>query len=178
MYMDPRTTSGKANSMTIPTRFIHCNSFETQICINSNAGIGTRLFITKVSRLFRVLRVSDRVVPALQEYTPRLVRHYTTLAGIFAGHVASGTPIDASGFFLDLFFDVISDLTFGESFNTLTTKQRSPIVAQFLKRQKAMGFMILNMPMLNLLRNLPIPRKKLKEWDAALEARKKVCAPI
>jgi hypothetical protein len=42
--------------------------------------------------------------------------------------------------------------------------------------------MILNMPMLNLLRNLPIPRKKFKEWegwyDAALEARKKVCAPI
>jgi hypothetical protein len=121
-----------------------------------------------------------KVLLALQGYTPRLVRHYTILAKIFAGHAASGIPIDASGLFLDLFFDVISDLTFGESFNTLTTRKRSPIVAQFLKRQKAVGFMILNIPMINLLRKSHMLRKKLKEWegwyDAALEARRKVCA--
>jgi hypothetical protein len=129
--MDLRTTSGKANSTTIPTRFIHCNSYEIQNCTNSNAGIGIRLFTTKVSRLLRVLRVSDYVILALQEYTPRLVRHYTVLAGIFASHAAAGTPIDATGFFLDLFFDVISNLTFGESFNTLTTKQRSQLTPMY-----------------------------------------------
>jgi hypothetical protein len=121
-----------------------------------------------------------KVLLALQGYTPRLFRHYTILADIFAGHAASGTPIDASGLFLNLFFDVISDLTFGESFNTLTTRERSPIVAQFLKRQKAAGFVMLNVPIINLLRKLRMPWKKLKEWEgwyaAALEARRKVCA--
>jgi hypothetical protein len=118
------------------------------------------------------------VLLALQQYMPRLVSHYRLIATIFATHAASQTHIDASSVLLDLFFDVISDLTFGVSFNTLTTKQRSPIVTEFLRRQKAVGFIILHIPLLNVLRNLRASRGKLKAWegwyDAALETRRKV----
>jgi hypothetical protein len=91
-------------------------------------------------------------------------------------HAASETPIDASGTFLDLFFDVISELTFGKSFDSLTAKQRHPVVETFLKRQKPAGFLFLNMWILQLVKNLPIPRRRLKPWegwyDTALATRR------
>jgi hypothetical protein len=94
----------------------------------------------------------------------------------FTDHAASEKPIDASSTFLDLFFDVISELTFGKSFDSLTTKQRHPIVKTFLKRQKPAGFLFLNMWILQLVKNLPVPRRRLKPWegsyDTALAARR------
>lgn len=110
---------------------------------------------------------------------PQLTRHYTIVMNVFSQHAASGTPINASGTFLDLFFDVISDLTFGKSFDALTTKQRSPIVADFLRGHKALGFVLLNMPLLHLARGLRKLRKGKRDregwYDAALDARSKVC---
>ncbi|KAH6857449.1 benzoate 4-monooxygenase [Alternaria rosae] len=118
---------------------------------------------------------------ALQGYVPRLTRHYQITASILASHAVSRKPIDASSTFLDLFFDVISDLTFGQSFDTQTTKQRSPIVLGFLRRQKALGFALLNMPLLHLSRNLRLSVKKQKSWegwyDQALNARSKMIIP-
>ncbi|KAF1830436.1 cytochrome P450 [Decorospora gaudefroyi] len=111
---------------------------------------------------------------ALQEYTPRLAAHYKILMSMFDSHATLGTSVDASGAFLDLFFDVISDLTFGKSFNGLTTKQRSPIVEEFLKRQRPGGFLLLHIPILHIVRQLSM--KTIKKWEhwyeAALEARK------
>ncbi|KAH8637303.1 benzoate 4-monooxygenase [Alternaria alternata] len=99
------------------------------------------------------------------------------MADTLSRHAASGTPIDASGAFLDLFFDVISDLTFGKSFETQTRNQRGPIVTGFLRKQKAVGFALLSMPLLHIARNLRISLKKQKSWegwyDEALQARSK-----
>ncbi|KAF1947502.1 cytochrome P450 [Clathrospora elynae] len=115
---------------------------------------------------------------ALQEYTPQLTEHYNIMLNTLARHAASGTPIDASAAFMDLFFDVISHLSFGKSFNTLTNGQRNPILRHFLKRQRAVGYALLNMWMLHLIRNLAMPRKKLEDWerwyDNALEERRKM----
>lgn len=100
------------------------------------------------------------------------------MVDMFSCHAAFGTPIDASGAFLDLFFDVISDLTFGKSFETQTRNQRGPIVTGFLRKQKAVGFALLSMPLLHIARNLRISLKKQKSWegwyDEALQARSKV----
>ncbi|CAN9172970.1 hypothetical protein AA0119_g2930 [Alternaria tenuissima] len=115
---------------------------------------------------------------ALQGYTPRLTRHYRLMVDMLSRHAAFGTPIDASGAFLDLFFDVISDLTFGKSFETQTRNQRGPIVTGFLRKQKAVGFALLSMPLLHIARNLRISLKKQKSWegwyDEALQARSKM----
>ena len=112
---------------------------------------------------------------------PQLTRHYTIVLKVFSQHAASATPIDASGTFLDLFFDVISDLTFGKSFDALTTKRRSPIVRDFLRGHKALGYALLNMPLLHLargLRSLRNGRRDREVWyDAAIDARSKVCQP-
>jgi hypothetical protein len=106
------------------------------------------------------------------------MRHYQITADILSRHATSRTPINASSAFLDLFFDVISDLTFGKSFDKQTTKKPSPIVVEFLKKQRAFGFAMLNMPLLHIARNLRISRKKQKSWegwyDEALQARSKV----
>ena len=66
--------------------------------------------------------------PALAEYTPRLEKHYTIMMNILTVSAAAGKPIDASKVLLDLFFDVISDLLFGKSFNAQTEKKRNIIM--------------------------------------------------
>lgn len=101
---------------------------------------------------------------ALQEYNPRLFRHYRILINIFDHHAASKLPVDASQSFMDLFFDVVSDLTFGKSFDSLTTKQRNPIIGEFIKEQKAVGYMLMNMWVFYLIRCLPMVKALIKEW--------------
>ena len=110
---------------------------------------------------------------ALQEYTPRVVKYYKFVMNIFTKRAALGTPIDVTELLMDLFFDVISDLTLGKSFESLETGQRNPVVREFLKRQKIVGFALLNMWVLHLLRSLRSPRKH--EWYAnALKNRQQV----
>ncbi len=60
------------------------------------------------------------------------MKHYAILMEIFSHHAASSTSVDVSQSFMDLFFDVVSDLTFGKSFDFLTTKKRNPIIGEFL----------------------------------------------
>jgi hypothetical protein len=67
-------------------------------------------------------------------------------------NAASNTPVDASYLFMDLFFDVVSDLMFGQSFDSLTLRERSPITREFVARQKAVGFVIMNMWVFHLIR--------------------------
>lgn len=109
---------------------------------------------------------------------PRLVRHYKVLLEVFDAHESSGIPVDASQSFMDLFFDVVSDLTFGKSFDTLTTKQRNPIIGEFLKQQKAVGFLLVNMWLFYLIRCIPLVQRMIQDWlnwyRDALDARKKV----
>lgn len=110
---------------------------------------------------------------ALQEYTPRVVKYFKSIMGIFAKCAALSAPIDVTELLMDLFFDVISDLTLGESFRSLETGQRNPVVREFLTRQKIVGFALLNTWMLHLLRSMKSPRKH--EWYAnALRKRKQV----
>ncbi|KAF2622537.1 benzoate 4-monooxygenase [Macroventuria anomochaeta] len=101
---------------------------------------------------------------ALQEYSPRIVKHYKILMGIFSTDGASSAPVDVSKLFMDLFFDVVSDLTFGESFNTLTTGERNPIIGEFLAYQQSVGFVILNMWMFHLLRSIPTVASRILYW--------------
>lgn len=91
---------------------------------------------------------------ALQEYSPRITKHYRLLMRILTRQAASGTPFDVSRLFMDLFFDVISDLTLGDSFNTLTIGKRNPIVREFLQYQKSLGFVLLNMWIFHLIRTI------------------------
>ncbi|KAJ8116335.1 hypothetical protein OPT61_g2208 [Boeremia exigua] len=113
---------------------------------------------------------------ALQEYTPRMIKHYEQIMGIFSTHAASGVPVDVSELFLNLFFDVVSDLTFGESFNTLTTGERNPIIGEFLNHQKSIGFIILNMWMFHLVRSIPAVAERMlsmMEWYTKAVAKRK-----
>jgi hypothetical protein len=97
---------------------------------------------------------------------PLLRKHYDILLKICTDSAASGSAVDASNLFLDLFFDVISELTFGKSFNTLT------------EGQKVMGIMLQNMWLLQLAKSLPSAQTARKKWKSrygkALEERKQV----
>lgn len=110
---------------------------------------------------------------ALQKYTPRVVKQYKSLMGIFTEDAILGAPIDVTKLLMDLFFDVISDLTLGQSFRSLETRQRNPVVREFLKRQKIVGFALLNIWILHLLRSIRSSRKH--QWYAkALRSRRQV----
>jgi len=54
-------------------------------------------------------------------------------------------------------------------------------MVEFLSKQKALGFALLNMPLLHLAKNLRMSAKKQKSWegwyDEALKARSKVSQP-
>lgn len=97
---------------------------------------------------------------------------------IFANNAMAGTPVDASKLLLDVFFDIVSDLTFGKSFNALTEKHRNPIVGEFLEQQKAVGLLLQNMWLFSLIKCLPPVQVRIKHWlswySNALEERKKV----
>lgn len=83
---------------------------------------------------------------------------------------ALGMPVDVSKLSMDLFFDVISDLTLGESYNALATGQRHPNVREFLVRQKSVGFVLLNMWVFHLIRSiLAVPRRfnYMMRWSAS-----------
>ena len=96
--------------------------------------------------------------------------------GILTENAPIGAPVDITKLLMDLFFDVISDLTLGESFGSLETSQRNPIVREFLQRQKIVGFALLNTWVLHLLRSIKSPRKH--EWYAnALRKREQVRQP-
>lgn len=97
---------------------------------------------------------------------------------IFSAEDASEATIDVSKYFVDLFFDVVSDLTLGESFNTLTTGERNPIIGEFLQHQKSVGFVLLNMWVFHLLRSIPAVAARLlymMQWySSAVSKRKEV----
>jgi hypothetical protein len=97
-------------------------------------------------------------------YTPRIATHYEILIDIFTKASTSRTHVDASRLFLDLFFDVISDLTLGESFNTLATGQRHAVVVEFLAQQKTVGFVLLTMWIFHLIRCIPVITSRIAYW--------------
>lgn len=66
--------------------------------------------------------------------------------------------------FTYLGFDLVSELTFGESFNMLTTGKRNEIVLEFEKGKKAVGFMLLTMWMFYLARALPTVQRHIRYW--------------
>lgn len=107
-----------------------------------------------------------------------MVKHYEILVNILSRHALSNETVDVSKYLMDLFFDVISDLTFGESFNALTTGVRNPIIGEFLQYQQSVGFVILNMWMFHLLRSIPIVASRLlymMQWyTSAISKRKEV----
>lgn len=98
--------------------------------------------------------------------------------GILTASAAAGKSIDASKVLLDLFFDVISDLLFGKSFDTQKGKKRNLIMADFLAQQKFIGFVVMNTWPFLVARLLPPAQATMKKWTewygAALEERKRV----
>ena len=97
---------------------------------------------------------------------------------ILLEHASSNGSVDVSKHLMDLFFDVISDLTLGESFNALAAGVRNPIIGEFLQYQQTFGFVLLNMWMFHLLRTMPIVASRLlymMQWYAsAISQRKEV----
>ncbi|KAH8728233.1 cytochrome P450 [Phaeosphaeriaceae sp. PMI808] len=115
---------------------------------------------------------------ALNDYTHCLKFHYTILMRIFDESAATRQPVDASELLLDLFFDIVSELTFGKSFNTLSEKKRNLIIGEFLKHQKVAGFMLQHMWLFHLIKCIPAVQARIKYWIAwyskALEERKQM----
>ncbi|KZM20323.1 heme binding [Ascochyta rabiei] len=103
-------------------------------------------------------------VKALQDYTPRLVKHYKIIIDIFTADSATGGQINVSRLFMDLFFDVVCDLTIGKSFNSLTTGERNPIITEFLAQQQRLGFVLLNMWIFHLIRCIPLVVSGIVSW--------------
>src|SRR5690348_8683305 len=107
-----------------------------------------------------------------------MVKHYRILVKSLSKHASTTGSIDVSKHLMDLFFDVISDLTLGESFNALTTGERNPIIGEFLQYQHSVGFVLLNMWMFHLLRSIPTVASRLlymMQWYAsAISQRKEV----
>ncbi|KAF1364560.1 benzoate 4-monooxygenase [Lizonia empirigonia] len=101
---------------------------------------------------------------ALREYTPRVVKHYKILMDRFTASSVLAEPVDASRLFMDLFFDVISDLTSGKSFDALKTGQRNPIAGEFIAQQQNVGFMLLIMWLFHLLRRIPLFTSRIVYW--------------
>ncbi|KAH6644601.1 cytochrome P450 [Boeremia exigua] len=113
---------------------------------------------------------------ALQQYSPRISKHYRRFLSIFSHNATSNVSVDASKLLLDLFFDVVSDLTFGESFDTLTTGKRNPIIEEFLQNQKILGFVILNMWVFHLIRSIPMVATRIlymTQWYASAVLKRK-----
>ncbi|KAF2874249.1 cytochrome P450 [Massariosphaeria phaeospora] len=115
---------------------------------------------------------------ALLEYQPKLRRHYTTLMDILTNRVASKESIDATELFMDLAFDIVSDLTFGKSFDKLSTGIPNPIIDEFLREKKGVGFILQMMWLLHLSKALPAVDSRLQEWvrwyDRELAERKEM----
>lgn len=94
---------------------------------------------------------------------------------IFSINATTDAPIDVSKWFMDLFFDVVSDLTFGRSFNTLTTGERNPIIGEFLQNQKILGFILLDMWIFHIVRSIPAVAARLLymlQWYASAMSRR------
>jgi hypothetical protein len=105
-----------------------------------------------------------------------MVKHYSVLVEIFSRCASSNASVDVSRHLLDLFFDVISDLTFGESFSALTTGAQNPIIAEFLQYQQSVGFVILNMWIFHLIRSIPTvasPLLYMMQWYASAGSKRK-----
>lgn len=103
-----------------------------------------------------------------------MVKHYGIFQDVLSKHVSSDKSIDVSKHLMDLFFDVISELTLGESFNALTSGVRDPIVREFLQYQQSAGF--INMWMFHLLRSIPIAASHLLymlQWYSSAISQKK-----
>ncbi|KAF2683642.1 cytochrome P450 [Lentithecium fluviatile CBS 122367] len=115
---------------------------------------------------------------ALNEYAPRLRKHYGVLMEVFTRHAASGELIDASKSFMFLGFDLVSELTFGESWNMLKTGKPTPIIAEFIQGKIVVGFSVLNSWTFHLLRALPLVEERMQYWltvyDDALRARQEM----
>ncbi len=164
--------------MSRSTLPIACNSLAIQLHIKNNADIGTERFRLRVSNAdLQELCINDVFfVIALQEYSPRILKHYKRLMSIFSTHAASTEYVDASKLFMDLFFDVVSDLTLGESFNTLTTGERNSIFGEFLQHQKSVGFILLNMWVFHLVRSIPVVASRIvymMRWYASAVSKRK-----
>ncbi|KAH7071709.1 cytochrome P450 [Paraphoma chrysanthemicola] len=115
---------------------------------------------------------------ALTEYSPLLTKHYRIFLNILLNQAETEDHVDASNVLMDLFFDIVSDLTFGKSFNALTEKRRNPIIGEFLKQQKAVGFLLQHMPLFYLIRCLPFVQERVNAWigfyNNALDEREKM----
>jgi hypothetical protein len=146
--------------------------------ISTSESTGIELSIIKVCLSSEIAIGRDAHFTALTEYSPLLSKHYGILLRILTEHADVKSPIDASNLLMDLFFDIVSELTFGKSFNALTEKQRNPIIGEFLVQQKAVGFMLQHMPLFYLVRCLPFVQERVNAWigwyDDALEQRRQV----
>jgi hypothetical protein len=93
------------------------------------------------------------------------------MLNIATEHAASGTPMDTSGTFLELFFDVISDLLLGKSNDILTLKRRSVVMKELFEQQHVTGYAVQNIWLLHLVKCLPPPQKQISRWRAWYEGR-------
>ncbi|PVH97070.1 benzoate 4-monooxygenase [Periconia macrospinosa] len=101
---------------------------------------------------------------SVQDYMPRLKKHYGILMQHFASHAASEEPVNVTRSFMFLGFDLISELIFGNSFNMLSAGRAKPIIGEFVKGKKMAGFTMTSIWHFHLIKALPGIEKRLTQW--------------
>lgn len=98
---------------------------------------------------------------------------------IFSTCAASGSSVDASKAFMFLGFDLVSELTFGESFNMLSTGKPNGLTAEFEQGKKFVGFAMLSMWLFYLVKAFPGVDAHIQHWERwyerAIDKRREVC---
>ena len=109
-------------------------------------------------------------------------KHYGVLLELFSRHASSGKPVDASRSFTFLGFDLVSELTFGKSWNMLSTGEPIPLIAEFMNGKRIVGFLMLDMWINHLMLALPPIAKRMNYWlnyyERVLKERKEVAYPL
>lgn len=125
-----------------------------------------RMFSTKGKALPPRLNRCTRLLAlvALHEYEPRLLKHYDILIGILSKHCEDGTSADLEHLLMDMGFDIVSDLTFGKSWDMLSSGKRHPIIEEFQMGKKVVGFIIQSMWIFHIIKMIPPVNNRIQFW--------------
>ena len=151
------------------------SSRETLRCIDENGSYGTGRFKTGVCLHEPLQSIKSLNFLAVKEYMPRLEKHYRILISIFTRHAASGEPVNATQSFTYLGLDLISELTFGKSFELLRTGRTNVVTKRLVGEKKIIGFALIITWCIHLIRAFtPAGRHDLAWYKEALEKRKRM----
>jgi tryprostatin B 6-hydroxylase len=84
--------------------------------------------------------------------------------GILSKHCENGTSADLEHLLMDMGFDIVSDLTFGKSWDMLSSGKRHPIIEEFQMGKKVVGFIIQSMWIFHIIKMIPPVNNRIQFW--------------